>query len=418
MPDAHQAMTASPSPATDLAPTASGGQDSAPGQSNGSGVGLLAVFGSTFFQLCGIFMLSPLLLLMLKGAQVSTTVAGLFAATTWLGVFIITPFASQLTRKIGRRQAMWLASTAPLLSAIGFMATDVLWVWFTLELMAGVAGGLRWVLAEAFIAEFSPPEKIGRTIGSYATMVGLTFVVGPALLAWVGIGNAHAMWVIIAMLGLGLAWTALIPRLPPDHDHHSASVGLQGLWHAVQAHPVIMLAGFLGGFFELGLASILPLYGLALGLGASAATLLVSVSGAGGTLMALPSGMLADRFASPAQGRRSMMAAFAALILLSSLATPWVAHLPVLVWPMVAIWGASGGALYTLAMIDIGAREKGITLVNSTAVLVLTYTLGGLVASAASGALIEASPTLGFALLLIGLALAGCVALMRHTQRF
>ena len=108
----------------------------------------------------------------------------------------------------------------------------------------------------------------------------------------------------------------------------------------------------------------------------------------------------------------------AGLILLSTLASPWVAQIPSLIWPMVAIWGAAGGALYTLAMIDIGAREKGITLVNSTAVLVLTYTLGGLVASAASGALIESSPTLGFPLLLTGLALAGCVALMRHTQRF
>ncbi len=383
-----------------------------------SRVGLLAVFGSTFFELCGIFMLSPLLLLMLKGAQVSTTVAGLFAATTWLGVFIITPFASQLTRKIGRRPAMWLASITPLVSAIGFMTTDVLWLWFALELLAGVAGGLRWVLAEAFIAEFAPPDQIGRTIGSYATMVGLTFVVGPALLAWVGTGNSHALWVVVALLGVGLAWTVLIPTLPPDHDQQSASVGLTGLWHAVQAHPVIMLAGFLGGFFELGLASILPLYGLALGLSASAATLLVSVSGAGGTLMALPSGMLADRFASPAKGRRSMMAAFAVLILLSTLAGPWVAQTPLLIWPVVALWGASGGALYTLAMIDIGAREKGITLVNSTAVLVLTYTLGGLVASAASGALIESSPTLGFPLLLTGLAVAGCVALIRHTQRF
>jgi len=51
-------------------------------------------------------------------------------------------------------------------------------------------------------------------------------------------------------------------------------------------------------------------------------------------------------------------------------------------------------------------------------VLVLTYTLGGLVASALSGALIDWSPTLAFPLLLIGLALAGCVALMRHHQRF
>ena len=43
--------------------------------------GLISVFGSTLFQLSGIFMLAPWLLLMLKTAAVSTTTAGFFAAT-------------------------------------------------------------------------------------------------------------------------------------------------------------------------------------------------------------------------------------------------------------------------------------------------------------------------------------------------
>ena len=51
---------------------------------SGARLGLISVFGSTFFQLVGYFMLLPLLLLRLKGAEVSTTVAGLFAATGWL----------------------------------------------------------------------------------------------------------------------------------------------------------------------------------------------------------------------------------------------------------------------------------------------------------------------------------------------
>jgi MFS family permease len=350
---------------------------------------------------------------MLKKAEVSTTVAGLFAATTWLGVFVITPFASLLTQKLGRRPTMWLASTLPMLAAVGFLTTDTLWVWFALELMAGIAGGLRWVLAEAFIAEFAPPGQTGRFIGAYATMVGLTFVIGPALLAWVGTESAAALWLVIGLLAIGLAWTALIPRLPPDHDSHTARVGLHGLWLAVRAYPVIMLAGFLGGFFELGLASILPLYGLTLGLGASAAALLVSVSGMGGTLMALPAGMLADRFASPAKGRRTMMAAFAALIFLSTCASPWVAQNIWLIWLLAGIWGAAGGALYTLAMVDIGAREKGMTLVNSTAVLVLAYTLGGLIASSLSGALLDWSMALALPALLLGVATIGLVALVK-----
>jgi hypothetical protein len=66
-----------------------------------------------------------------------------------------------------------------------------------------------------------------------------------------------------------------------------------------------------------------------------------------------------------------------------------------------------------MAMTDIGAREKGITLVNSTAVLVLTYTLGGLMASGMSGALIDWSPTVGFPLVLITVAAMGLIALVR-----
>ena len=374
--------------------------------------GLLAIFGSTLFQLTGIFMLSPLLLLLLRHAEVSNTVAGLFAATSWLGIFIITPFASQLTRRIGRRRALWLASTVPLATALGFLLTTRLEIWFVLELCASVAGGLRWVLAESFIAEFTPPDQRGRYIGAYATMIGLTFVVGPALLAWMGDASPYALWVVIAFLLTGLAWTALVPRTPPEHDADSAKVGFAGLWHAVAAHPVIMLAGFVGGYFELGLSSILPLYGLTLGMDTGAATLLVSVSGLGGMALAFPAGLLVDRLDNPAQGRRTLMLTLVFLLLVSSFVVLAVHGAPWLMWPVAALWGAAGGNLYTLTMTDISSREAGITLVNSTAVLVLAYTLGALVASSLSGALIDASPWVAFPLVLVlvsGLATATLV---------
>lgn len=378
--------------------------------------GLLAIFGSTLFQLTGIFMLSPLLLLLLRRADVSNTVAGLFAATSWLGIFIITPFASQLTRRIGRRRALWLASTVPLATALGFLLTTRLEIWFVLELFASVAGGLRWVLAEAFIAEFTPPDQRGRTIGAYATMIGLTFVVGPALLAWLGDASPYALWAVIAFMLTGLAWTALVPRTPPEHDADSAKVGFAGLWHAVTAHPVIMLAGFVGGYFELGLSSILPLFGLTLGMDASAATLLVSISGLGGMMLAFPAGLLVDRLNNPVQGRRTLMLTLVFLLLVSSFAMLTVHGTPWLIWPVAALWGAAGGNLYTLTMTDISSRESGITLVNSTAVLVLAYTLGALVASSLSGALIDASPWIAFPWVLVlvsGLATATLVRTRR-----
>ena len=72
-------------------------------------LGLAAILGSTFFALVAHFMLSPLLLLRMKGADVSSTVAGLFAAAGWLGIFVMTPFASAVSHRLGPRVAMWVA---------------------------------------------------------------------------------------------------------------------------------------------------------------------------------------------------------------------------------------------------------------------------------------------------------------------
>lgn len=375
------------------------------------------MFVSTFFQLCGVFMMIPLLLILLKRADVSNTVAGLFAATNWMGIFLVTPFASTIAQRLGRRNALWLASVLPLVSALGFWWTDSLGVWFVMMVLAGAAGGMRWVLSEAFIAEFAPPEQIGRYIGLYATMVGGTLVVGPLLLAAVGSDGSAALASVAALLSLGLLCSAWVPAVPPDADEHSARTGPAGLWQALRQNPVIMVAGFIGGYFELGLGSILPLYGLALSMPESQAALLVALSGAGGTLAAMPAGLVADRFANPQHGRRRMMQVFTASVLLASLATLAVPHAVWLVWPVVALWGAAGGTLYTLSMIDIGAREKGVTLVNSTAVLVLTYTMGGLVSSSLSGALLDWSLQWAFPLSLVLVAAMGLVPLLRNGRK-
>ena len=60
-----------------------------------------------------------------------------------------------------------------------------------------------------------------------------------------------------------------------------------------------------------------------------------------------------------------------------------------------------------LAMVQIGARHQGVALVNSTAVLVLAYTAGGMLAPAAGGLMLQWTPGLGFPALLLGVAALG-----------
>lgn len=382
--------------------------------------GLWAIFIATFCELVGYFMLLPWLLLQLKVGGESTALAGLFAASGWVGIFVITPFASAITQRLGRRPTLWLSAVIPVVSTTGFLLTDALPLWFLFEFVAGAASGLRWVLAEAVVAEFAPPQQRGRMVGLFETMVGTTFVIGPALLALVGPTSPVALWIVLGFLVLGLVGSLWIPPLPPAADAHEARVGLRGVWHALRAHPLVMTIGFVGGFFESGLTSILPLYGLALGLGAAASALLVSASGLGSALMMLPAGMLADR---PSMQQRHggehgarvvILHACALVTLLATVLIPFVAGAPWLAAAVAFVWGGAGGSLYTLAMIDIGSREEGITLVNSTAVLVLSYTLGGTLAPALGAAMLDWAPVIGFPALLLAVAGPGWWLLRRE----
>jgi predicted MFS family arabinose efflux permease len=118
-----------------------------PAQANSGGRGLLAIFGSTFLELVAIFMLQPWLLLQLKQAEVSSTVAGLFVACSWLGIFVMAPFASAVTQALGQRNSLWLSGAIPVAGALVFAGTQHLAVWFVVYLVMGLAGGLRWVLS-------------------------------------------------------------------------------------------------------------------------------------------------------------------------------------------------------------------------------------------------------------------------------
>ena len=78
-----------------------------------------------------------------------------------------------------------------------------------------------------------------------------------------------------------------------------------------------------------------------------------------------------------------------------------------LAWVIAFVWGGAGAALYTLAMVEIGHRHQGLALVNSTAVLVMAYTAGGMLAPAAGGLMLQWAPTLGFPALLLAVAALG-----------
>lgn len=372
---------------------------------------LVALFAATFAELAGLFMFGPLLLLTLKARGLDTAAIGAFAALQWAGLLAATPFASAWVQRLGPRRALLVSGAVPLATVAGMVATGpmagFLWWWVPLYFIGGLASALRWILAEATVAELAPAAQRGRVMGLFAMMIGLTFMAGPALLSALlaaGLGLATTGWVAVALVALGLAllWPVRLPPPAAPQPTDAALVGWRGTWGALRAAPIVMLTGFVGGFFESGLAGLLPLYGLLLGFSAALSALLVSASGLGSTLLALVAGEGADRL--PVQRLRQ---ACAATCIAATLALPLVPAWPPLAGLIAFVWGGAGAALYTLAMVQIGARHQGVALVNSTAVLVLAYTAGGMLAPAAGGLMLQFSPGLGFPALLLGVAASG-----------
>ncbi|MGL4575356.1 MAG: MFS transporter [Burkholderiaceae bacterium] len=368
--------------------------------------GLAAVFGSTFIELTGYFMLVPLLVVTLTQRGVEAGLVGLFSAAGWFGICAATPFTAAWVERLGKRGALIVSAAIPAVCMTGIVLTNSLLLWSALYLISGMASALRWIVAEATVAELAPAARRGRIVGLFETMIGATFVLGPALLALTGTAGRAPFLIALALVILGFALSFLVPHLPHEKSGDARHLGFSGVWLALKSAPVVMIAGFVGGFFESGITGLLPVWGLALGFGVAAATLLVSASGLGSSLMMIPIGEAADRFP-----RRAVFLTCAWVTLAGTLLLPLARETTWLAWLIAFVWGGAGGALYTLSMIEIGHRHQNTQLMNATAVLVMAYTAGGMVAPVVGGFALQLSPVLGFPVLMAAVALAGLLAL-------
>lgn len=373
--------------------------------------GLVAAFSSTFFELVGFFMLLPLLQLTLTARGIGASGVGLFTALDWLGIFIITPLAGRLARFLGERWSFWLSGALPLICALGFALTDAIWCWSVLFFVAGMASGLRWIVGEALVAQWAPERYRGRIVGLFQTMIGVTFMIGPGVLVLVGTQGTRPFYFVIALLALGVGCSLALPATARGAAEQEP-VPHAGLRTALRAAPSVMAAGFVGGIFEVGLTGLLPVLGLSIGFDNAAATLLITISGVGSAVLMLPAGALADRF-----DRNRIAVALTISLLVSSLVSVVLPDWPWLAWPLVFVWGGLGGALYTIAMVSLGMRFRGPALVDRAAVLVMTYTLGGILAPPLGGLALEYAPRWGFTALFALIATLGLVLLLVALRR-
>jgi MFS family permease len=367
---------------------------------------LLAAY---FFGATPSWLIPTAVTLILAQGGASPVLIGAFATVQFCAVLLAAPLMPYLSRYLNPKGALLAGSLLTALIAAGYTLTDSAMAWMLFGAVWGLLSGVRWIAGESLVAELAPPARRGTFIGAFETMLGAAALVGPSILLLTGTGTALPF---VLAVGLLLLESALLlqMRLPATLHlaHPQAEAQGTGMLPVLRAIPAVLLAALIGGIFEAGTFAILPVYGLALGLGALLATSLVTAIGVGSFLLQYPLGLLADRY-----DVHGIFVGSISLMLLGAVLLPLFGGAGPLLWALAFVWGGVGGGLYTLAMVQIGQRFRGASLLRATSLLVVIYTVGSAIGPLLGGIALDISPRFGLPLLFAVIGAGGLAALLR-----
>ncbi|CAD5106306.1 MFS transporter [Zestomonas carbonaria] len=319
----------------------------------------------------------PLVSLRLESWGHGSFAIGVMAATPAIGVLLGALVAGRWASILGTTRLMQACLLFSALSVALLALLPSYWLWLALRLVIGVALTVVFILGESWINQLAVEQWRGRLVALYGTGYALSQLSGPLVLGLIGSSTDLGFWAGTCLL-IGGSLVLLGRSGAPRVDAHSASG--RGLVAFCRNLPAIAWAVTLFAAFEAMVLTLLPIYLLREGFAEQLALTLVSVVVIGDAALQLPIGWLADRVS-----RTSLFRACGVVLLLSSLAMPLLLHSP-LVWPLLVLFGASAGGLFTLALILIGERYRDDELVRANAHVAQLWGAGCLIGPLLTGA--------------------------------
>jgi MFS family permease len=172
------------------------------------------LFFTVFLDLLGFGLVIPFLPGLARGFGASDFVATLPGSAYSLMQFLFIPIWGRLSDRVGRRPVLlWsIAASAIGMAVLGFANTLALL--FVARLWSGVATA-NIAVAQAYIADVTPPERRARGMATIGIAFGLGFILGPAvggLLARYSV-LGHTAGTLPALVAAGLSTVNLLLAL-------------------------------------------------------------------------------------------------------------------------------------------------------------------------------------------------------------
>ncbi len=349
-------------------------------------IGCLSIYGIT------ISLFTPLLSLILEARSVSSTLIGGLAMAAPAGI-IIGSFAVPWSMRNMEARSLLLGGVAfEILLIFALMSTQSIIAWFAIRFLGGLVGSVLFVVTETWIIEITPRVHHGRVMGFYNTTLALSFALGPLMLSMTGTQGTLPF-----LAGIGLMVLAGFPLLwAGSYVPNSSDNPGFGVVSFAFVAPLLALACFVVAFKELATTSLMPVYGLRIGMSESSATLMLFFGAAGGALLQFPIGWAADHF-----NPRKVLVACALAGLAGAAVWPFVVGVPFLLWTTLFLWWGLFAGVYTVAMILAGQWFKGAELATAMAAFGVFWGVGAFVGPLLGGASMDLWNPYGLPLTLV-----------------
>jgi MFS transporter, DHA1 family, tetracycline resistance protein len=208
------------------------------------------IFLTVFIDLIGFGIIIPLLPLYGKAFQASGLELGLLGATFSIAQFIFGPLLGRLSDRIGRRPVLLLSTAGAAISYVifgigsGFEGQTALLVLFISRAFAGICGA-NITVAQAYIADITPPADRSRKMGLIGMAFGLGFIFGPPVGAlarkWFGITGPGWVAAVFCATNFLLAFAILPESRKPSSEHVARRPHLDQWLHTMTRPKVGLL---------------------------------------------------------------------------------------------------------------------------------------------------------------------------------
>ena len=216
---------------------------------------VFVVFLTVFLDLVGFGIVLPLLPIYNRDMGASGLLIGIIQASFSAMQFLFAPAWGRLSDRIGRRPVLLVSTAGAAVSyavfayGCGLTGSTALWILLGSRMFAGVCGA-NITVAQAYIADITPPADRSKRMGLIGMAFGLGFVFGPPLGAlgihWLGLRGPGYLAAGLCALNFILAFSILPESWKPTSEHVAARPHLDQWTHTL-GHPKIGL--LIGVFF-------------------------------------------------------------------------------------------------------------------------------------------------------------------------